>query len=129
MKKLLLLLLILSTSIAHNLTWQLTGRSHSELDWKTIKSENFRVHYHQGLENIAQKGLSYAEQIYPTLLKQSGIKSTPIMDIIFTSEDEILNGFAVWTNQTFIWVDQNDAAVWLEDGKWLYQVCNKCRTH
>ncbi|OUW60187.1 MAG: hypothetical protein CBD58_05060 [bacterium TMED198] len=122
MKKLLLLLLILSTSIAHNLTWQLTGRSHSELDWKTIKSENFRVHYHQGLENIAQKGLSYAEQIYPTLLKQSGIKSTPIMDIIFTSEDEILNGFAVWTNQTFIWVDQNDAAVWLEDGKWLYQV-------
>ncbi|MDP7436617.1 MAG: DPP IV N-terminal domain-containing protein, partial [Candidatus Marinimicrobia bacterium] len=31
-------------------------------------------------------------------------------------------GFANWTNTTFIWVDQNDAAIWLEDEKWLYQV-------
>ena len=26
------------------------------------------------------------------------------------------------TYQTFIWVDQNDAAIWLEKGKWLEQV-------
>ena len=33
-----------------------------------------------------------------------------------------MNGFAMPTYQTFIWVDQNDAAIWLEKGKWLEQV-------
>jgi len=50
------------------------------------------------------------------------LDSIPTIDIIFTSEDEIMNGFALWTYATFIWVDQNDAAIWLEDEKWLFQV-------
>ena len=103
-------------------TWQWTGRTHGELDWTTIETEHFRIHHHQGIESIAKEGASIAEQVYPLLLKQMELKDIPTIDIIFTSEDEIMNGFALWTNTTFIWVDQNDAAIWLEDEKWLYQV-------
>ncbi len=102
--------------------WLWTGSVHTELDWFTIKTEHYRVHYHNGIEEIAQKGASIAEAVYPVLLKQMGIESTPVIDVVFTAEDEIMNGYAMWTSQTFIWVDQNDAAIWLEDEKWLYQV-------
>ena len=102
--------------------WVMSGQTHPELDWETIGTEHFRVHYHQGLEDIALKGATIAEQVYPILLAQMGITETPVIDIIFTAEDEVLNGYAMWTNQTFIWVDQNDAAIWLEDEKWIFQV-------
>ena len=104
------------------LTWQWTGRVHPELKWNTIQTENFNVHYHQGIEDIAKQGASIAEQVRPALLTQMDLDSIPRIDIIFTTEDEIMNGFALWTNTTFIWVDQNDAAVWVEDEKWLFTV-------
>jgi len=97
-------------------------RIHSELDWNTLKTENFRVHYHDGLEEMAEQSASIAEQVRPVLLEQMGMEDTPAIDIFITAEDEIINGFAVWFNETFIWVDQNDAVLFLEDKKWLYQV-------
>lgn len=114
------LLLILSIGWAQ--TWQWTGRTHGELEWTTIETEHFRIHHHQGIEDIAREGASMAEQVRSTLLKQMDLEDIPTIDIIFTTEDEIMNGFALWTYTTFIWVDQNDAAIWLEDEKWLYQV-------
>ena len=39
------------------------------------------------------------------------------INVILTSEDEVMNGFAEYTNSTFIWVDQNDAAIELLDSK------------
>jgi len=103
-------------------TWQWTGRVHPELRWSTITTEYFDVHYHQGIEKIAKQGASIAEQVRPILMKQVGLETLPRIDIIFTTEDEIMNGYALWTNMTFIWVDQNDASIWLEDVKWLHQV-------
>ena len=50
------------------------------------------------------------------------LDSLPRLDIIFTSEDEVLNGFAMPSNNTIIWVDQNDAALWNGDEKWLRTV-------
>ena len=114
--------LLLTTTLGWSQTWQWTGRTHGELEWATIETDNFRVHHHQGIEDIAKEGASIAEQALPTLLKQMNLEEIPTIDIIFTTEDEIMNGFALWTYTTFIWVDQNDAAIWLEDEKWLYQV-------
>ncbi|MFQ6616085.1 MAG: hypothetical protein ACE5HZ_04870 [Fidelibacterota bacterium] len=103
-------------------TWLMNGRTHPELQWSTLKTDHFNVHYHNGIEEIAAKGAAIAEKIRPDLLKQAGLDSVPTIDIIFTAEDEIMNGYAMWSYQTFIWVDQNDAVIWLEDEKWLYQV-------
>ncbi len=122
-KKLIFLIFIIAgTSVFGQGPWIMTGRVHNELKWHTLTTEHYRVHYHQGIEEIAQQGASMAEQIHSTLLKQVGLETVPMIDVIFTTEDEIMNGYAMPANQTFIWVDQNDAAIWLEDEKWLYQV-------
>ena len=116
-----LLISIITIGSAQN-TAMFSGRAHPELKWKTISTKHFNVHYHQGIEEIANEGAILAEHYYPTLLAQIKVDTIPKIDIIFTTEDEIMNGFAMWTYQTFIWVDQNDAAIWLEKGKWLEQV-------
>ena len=100
-----------------NGAWMWNNRTHGELSWSTIETENFNVHYHQGIRNIALKGASIAEQVRPTLIKQMGLDNLPKLDIVFTAEDEVLNGFAVYANYTIIWVDQNDAALWTGDEK------------
>ncbi|MEE8437708.1 MAG: hypothetical protein V3S22_05155, partial [Candidatus Neomarinimicrobiota bacterium] len=116
------LAVLFSNVIFSQSTWIYSGRVHPELNWSTLETANFNIHYHQGLENMALKGAAIAEQVRPVLLQQLDETSLPKIDIIFTTEDEIMNGFALWTYTTFIWVDQNDAAIWLEDEKWLYQV-------
>ena len=118
--KILIFLLLLTQGFSQ--TWSWSGRTLGELDWSTIETEHYRIHYHLGIETIAIEGASIAEQVRPILLQQLVLDNNPTIDIIFTTEDEIMNGFAGPTYQTFIWVDQNDAAIWLEDEKWLYQV-------
>jgi hypothetical protein len=120
MKKLFPLIFI--TNLFSQGLWMMNNRVHSELDWTTMKTEHFIIHYHNGIEDIGLKGATIAEQVIPILMKQMDITELPIIDVIFTTEDEVLNGYAVFTNQTFIWVDQNDASIWLEDEKWLFQV-------
>ena len=117
-KRIFILLII--TSIGYAQTWAWTYRTHGELKWNTITTKNFRIHYHDGIEQIAKEGASISEQVLPILLSQLNLNEIPTIDIIFTTEDEIMNGFAGPTYQTFIWVDQNDAAIWLEDEKWLF---------
>ncbi len=118
----LVLLILLPLNAWAQGTWVWTNRVHSELEWHTLETEHFNVHYHAGIEELARVGADWAEQIRSTLMAQMGVEQVPVIDIIFTTEDEIMNGYAIFTNQTFIWVDQNDAVIWLENGKWLQQV-------
>ena len=103
-------------------TSTVNNRSHPELKWSTIKTIHFDVHFHQGIRDIALRGASIAEQVRPILMRQMDLDSLPRLDIVFTSEDEILNGFAMSSNNTIIWIDQNDAALWNGDEKWLRTV-------
>ena len=103
-------------------TWMFNQRTHLEIEWKTIKTKHFDIHYYDEIEKIAIKGASIAEQIRPTLMEQMGLKTLDRLSIAFTAEDEILNGFATPANNTIIWVDQNDAALWVGDEKWLRTV-------
>ena len=122
MKYILIVYLFIQTTLSAIGSWSVNNRSHPELKWKTIKTENFDIHYHEGIREIALSGASIAEQVRPTLIKQMSLDSLPRLDIVFTSEDEILNGFAMPSNNTIIWVDQNDAALWNGDEKWLRTV-------
>ena len=118
-----LMLSLLVCSIINAMgTWIFNNRPHGELKWNTIQTENFDVHYHEGIRDIAVRGASMAEQIRPILMQQMGLDTLPRLDIAFTSEDEVLNGFATPGDYTIIWVDQNDAALWNGDEKWLRTV-------
>ena len=67
-KKLLLFFFIIS--IGYSQTWAWTNRTHGELVWNTITTKNFRIHYHNGIEQIAKEGASISEQVLPILLEQ-----------------------------------------------------------
>ena len=104
------------------LTWSWTGRVHPELIWYTISTENFNIHYHSGIEEIARHGATISENVLPKLLEQMELESIPTIDIVFTSADQVQNGFATPFYSTYIWVDQNDAILWGEGKKWLEHV-------
>jgi Tol biopolymer transport system component len=102
-------LLLTQTITAQNM-WLWNQRTHPELEWQTLETDHFNIHYHQGLEKIARKGALIAEQSYQPIMDQVQVEDFGKTDIVFSAEDEIMNGFAMPTNQIFIWVSQNDVA-------------------
>lgn len=113
MKRLLVALLISSVGLPllHAQSfWMWNQRTHPELEWSTLETEHFRIHYHQGIEYAADKTARIAEQIYQPVLDQLQIDGWGITDIVLSAEDEIMNGFAMPSDQIFIWVSQNDVA-------------------
>ena len=56
-----LFLFFLTISIGYGQTWAWTYRTHGELVWNTITTENFRIHYHDGIDGIAREGASISE--------------------------------------------------------------------
>ena len=122
MKRCLIVIYFLVNCVFSQGAWMISGRTHPELIWKTYKTENFNIHYHKSIKNIAYKGAYIAESVRESLMNQLNIENISTIDIIFTSEDEIMNGFALPSNTTIIWVDQNDAALWSDGEKWLKTV-------
>ena len=122
MNKFIILFFLYFNIVLSQGAWIFSNRTHGELVWKTIKTENFNIHFHEEIYEIAVKGANIAEKIRPIIMKQVGLDSLPKLSIVFTSEDEIANGFANSANYTLIWVDQNDAAIELLDSKWLEHV-------
>jgi WD40 repeat protein len=122
MKHCTMLLILVTSLLQATGAWMFTGRTHPELNWHTIETDHFDVHYHEGIRDIAVQGASIAEQVRPILMEQMGLDTLRRLDIVFTTEDEVLNGFAMPSNHTVIWVDQNDAALWVGDEKWMRTV-------
>ncbi|HEX7452763.1 MAG TPA: hypothetical protein VF294_10775, partial [Polyangiaceae bacterium] len=64
------------------------------LEWYTVKSPHFRVHYHGGLEDIAQRTASSAESVYARLVPQLGWSPKEVTEIIVTDDTDSANGSA-----------------------------------
>jgi len=119
----ILTILLYTQSVSAQNMWIWNQRTHPELKWQTLETEHFNIHYHEGIENIAQKGAVIAEQTYQPILDQLQVEDFGKTDIIFSAEDEIMNGFAMPSNQIFIWVSQNDVAGHFGGSdKWLKMV-------
>ncbi len=65
------------------------------LDWYTVKSPHFRVHYAAGLEDIAQRTTSSAEAVYRRLVPQLGFAPKQVTEIVVTDDTDLANGSAV----------------------------------
>jgi Tol biopolymer transport system component len=118
----LILMLFTSLSFAFG-PWTWTNRTHSEFDWKVIQTEHFNIYYYDSIESVARKGALIAEQVYQPIMDQIECKDFGKTDLVFTDEDEIMNGYAMPTNQIFIWINQNNASGWFTGGeKWLKTV-------
>lgn len=83
--------------------------NHPELDWQTIETENFRIHFYPETETSARKGAVIAEKIFEPLTTLYSYKPTDKTDIIFTDTDDISNGAAYfYDNKIIIWTSPLD---------------------
>ena len=61
-KQILLVIIIYSSLFS-----QFNLYNHPELEWKTIETEHFKIHFHKGTERSARETAEIAEHIYPHL--------------------------------------------------------------
>jgi len=66
----------------------------SNLDWRTIETEHFYIHYHQGGAELAARFSNTAEQIYAEISKFLNWHPKDRTDIVLTDEYDVSNGYA-----------------------------------
>lgn len=66
----------------------------SGLDWFTLDSEHFRIHYHEGLEPAARRALVLAEAARARLAPRLGGAPRRRVEMVLTDEVRQANGFA-----------------------------------
>jgi len=102
------------------------GVSHdTSLNWHSLESENFIIHYHDGLKPIALRSLAISENVHTRLSKW--IKWTPESktDILLTDEVDFSNGYATPfpTNRFAVFLSSPDTINTIEDNaSWLETV-------
>jgi hypothetical protein len=64
------------------------------LEWSTVSTPHFRVHYHSGLEEIAQRAATIAEHTHGVLVPQLGWAPNQPTEVVIGDDSDSANGFA-----------------------------------
>ncbi len=83
-----LLLWAISTNVTANLNHD------SNLDWKTVETAHYRFHYHTEIETAVRAFIPQAEQTYTELTQLLAWEPEDKIDVVFTDEYDVSNGFA-----------------------------------
>lgn len=67
---------------------------HPELEWKTIETEHFLIHYHNGAERTGRVVARIAEDIYEPVTSLYGHRPDGKVSFIIRDHDDISNGAA-----------------------------------
>ncbi|HEV8245715.1 MAG TPA: hypothetical protein VGP93_08100 [Polyangiaceae bacterium] len=62
--------------------------------WYTVVTPHFRVHYHAGLEEAAQRAAVIAENVYRELVPELGWAPREVTNIVLADDSDFANGFA-----------------------------------
>ncbi len=82
---------------------------HPELDWKTIETEHFLVHYHNGSERTGKEVAYVAEQIYKPITDMYQHKPDQKVSFVIRDYDDYSNGAAYfYDNKIVIWASSLD---------------------
>src|SRR6056297_1170265 len=68
---------------------------HPELDWKSIRTEHFWIHYHQGLEDHARRLVPIAEKVHRQLVQATGWEPYWRTDVVLVDNTDQPNGFTI----------------------------------
>lgn len=83
--------------------------NHPELDWYSIKTEHFEVHFHNGVERTAKEIARIAEEIYAPITDLYGYKGDKPFHFIVRDHDDYSNGAAYfYDNKIEIWATPMD---------------------
>jgi hypothetical protein len=66
-----------------------------ELEWRSIKTRHFWIHYHQGLEGVAKKFSQLAERVHGNLVKDTKWEPYWRTDVVLVDNMDLANGFAM----------------------------------
>jgi hypothetical protein len=102
------------------------------LEWYTIATPHFRVHYHSGLGEVAQRTADLAEAIHRRLTPHLGHVPTELTHIALTDETDGANGSATALpyNQVRLFVSAPDDMSPLGDyDSWLLELITHEYTH
>lgn len=92
------------------------------LDWRSLESEHFQVHFHDGLEGEARKLLAVAERVHTRLSDFLQWQPQGRTEIVLTDEYDVSNGYAspIPDNRMTLYLSAPDDVNSLEDyGDWL----------
>jgi hypothetical protein len=64
------------------------------LDWKTIESSHFRLHYHEGGKELAVKAINIAERAHKKLSAKYSWRPAGKTELVISDEMDFANGYA-----------------------------------
>lgn len=94
----------------------------SSLDWYSLESEHFQIHYHNGIESQARDVLAMAERVHGELSVFIDWQPSDKTEIVLTDEYDHSNGYATPypSNRMTMFLSAPDEINSLEDhGGWL----------
>jgi len=98
-----------------------SAQNHSDLRWRTFRTEHFRVYYHQGLERIASIAADIAERAYGPVTSLYGFEPPLPVHLILRDDEDYSNGSAYYyENKIEVWTSPLDYGFrgshgWLEN--------------
>lgn len=104
----------------------------STLTWRTLHSANFRVHFHDGEERLAEHTIATAERVHARLAPVIGWQPDEPVDIVLSDRADISNGYASFfpSDRMTILVTPPDEISGLEDHDgWIDTVLTHEYTH
>ncbi|MBN1351786.1 PD40 domain-containing protein [candidate division KSB1 bacterium] len=131
MKKSLLTLLLIWFILPGNsaLKAQLVEYNHPELDWLTIETEHFFVHYHKGAERTARLTAKIAEDVHNALSEFYDYVPDTKIHWIIRDHDDYSNGITYFQdNKIEIWATAMDFEL-RGTHNWLRNVITHEYTH
>ncbi len=104
-----ILLFLLAVSLLLAAFHPLYAQRHPELNWRTIETEHFLVHYHQGSEMTAQRVAVIAEDIYPHVTGLYNYYPEEKFEFVIKDTDDYANGAAFFFDTKLeIWAENLD---------------------
>jgi hypothetical protein len=100
--------------------------------WYTLKSAHFHLHFHAGLERVAQKAANVAEDVYERIVPALGWKPDEIIELVLTDEANDANGFAStlpYSHITLFVTAPNDMSGLGDYDDWLTELITHEFTH
>ncbi len=92
------------------------------LTWKTLSSERFLVHFHDGEEALARRALAVAEQAHRELAPRFGWEPREPTHIVLTDGTDQANGFATPVPYNRIVVHVTSPRRVSDQGRWLHNL-------
>ena len=107
--------------VAFVATCQSFAFNHPEIDWRTVSTANFLIHYYDRTEPAVYATYKIAEEEYAALSAIYTYRPKSKINISLVDYDDFSNGFAAWTEDNItIWVpdsrfDLRSNTTWLRD--------------